>query len=126
MAVVLWSFCALFASLYPLTQLYQFDEDSRRGDRTLALMLGMRGSLIVAGGAAVIAFAMLTWAAAQTRIAPWQWFGLATAAASWSVVLFPWLAAHQRMTPDEHQKGMYAALVAWAITDLAVIAAFAI
>jgi hypothetical protein len=30
------------------------------------------------------------------------------------------------MTPDEHQKGMYAALVAWAITDLAVIAAFAI
>ncbi len=126
MAVVLWSFCALFASLYPLTQLYQFDEDTRRGDRTLALMLGMRGSLIVAAGAAVVAFAMLTWAAAQTHIALWQWLGLAIAAASWSAVLFPWLAAHQRMTPAEHQKGMYAALVAWAITDIAVIAAFAI
>jgi 1,4-dihydroxy-2-naphthoate octaprenyltransferase len=126
MAVVLWSFCALFASLYPLTQLYQFEEDSRRGDRTLALMLGMRGSLIVAAVAAVIAFAMLTWAAAATHVALWQWLGLAIAATAWTAVLFPWLAAHQRMTPAEHQKGMYAALVAWAITDLAVIAAFAV
>jgi len=33
----------LFAGLYPLTQfLYQFEEDQRRGDRTLALILGMR------------------------------------------------------------------------------------
>ena len=27
-------------ALYPLTQLYQFDEDERRGDRTFALILG--------------------------------------------------------------------------------------
>jgi hypothetical protein len=89
-------------------------------------MLGMRGSLIVAAVAAVIAFAMLTWAAAATHVALWQWLGLAIAATAWTAVLFPWLAAHQRMTPAEHQKGMYAALVAWAITDLAVIAAFAV
>ena len=67
MAVVLWSFCALFASLYPLTQLYQFEEDAKRGDRTLALMLGMRGSLLVAIGAAVVAFGMLAWAASRSR-----------------------------------------------------------
>ena len=46
--LVLLGFCPLFAGLYPLTQLYQMEEDRRRGDRTLALMLGMRASLAVA------------------------------------------------------------------------------
>ena len=45
--LVLLAFCPLFAALYPLTQIYQFEEDTRRGDRTLALMLGVRQSLIV-------------------------------------------------------------------------------
>ncbi len=31
--LVLLAFCPLFAGLYPLTQLYQFEEDRRRGDR---------------------------------------------------------------------------------------------
>lgn len=35
--------CYLLAS-YPLTQIYQHDEDSRRGDETLSLMLGIRGT----------------------------------------------------------------------------------
>ena len=39
--IVLLAFCPLFAALYPLTQLYQLDEDARRGDRTLALLLGV-------------------------------------------------------------------------------------
>jgi hypothetical protein len=30
------------------------------------------------------------------------------------------------MNDAQHQRGMYAALVAWAVTDLAVIAAFAV
>ncbi|HUO52161.1 MAG TPA: UbiA family prenyltransferase [Gemmatimonadaceae bacterium] len=125
MAVVLWSFAALFGSLYPLTQLYQFDEDARRGDRTLALMLGMRGSLLVALGAAAVAFGMLAWAAWRAECAPWQWGALAVAAGSWAAVLLPWLARHRTMSAREHQRGMYAALTAWAVTDLAVVAAFA-
>ena len=126
MAVVLWSFCALFASLYPLTQLYQFEEDAKRGDRTLALMLGMRGSLLVAIVAAVVAFGMLGWAAMTSAVRPWQWGTIALAAACWAVVLIPWLLRHSRMTPAEHQRGMYAALGAWAVTDLAAIATFAL
>ncbi len=39
--LVLLAFCPLFAALYPLTQLYQLDEDLRRGDRTLASVIGM-------------------------------------------------------------------------------------
>jgi 4-hydroxybenzoate polyprenyltransferase len=60
--LVLLAFCPLFAGLYPLTQLYQFDEDRRRGDRTLALILGMRASLWVATVSTLLAFALLGWA----------------------------------------------------------------
>jgi lycopene elongase/hydratase (dihydrobisanhydrobacterioruberin-forming) len=54
--LVLFAFCPLFASLYPLTQLYQFEEDRQRGDRTLALILGVRRSLLVAIAAAAAWF----------------------------------------------------------------------
>ncbi len=40
--LVMLAFCPLFASLYPLTQIYQFEEDEARGDRTLALILGLK------------------------------------------------------------------------------------
>jgi len=34
---------------YPLTQVYQHEEDARRGDRTLSLRLGIRGTFVFAG-----------------------------------------------------------------------------
>lgn len=40
--------CLIGAS-YPLTQIYQHEEDSKRGDRTLSLLLGFRGSFIFSG-----------------------------------------------------------------------------
>ncbi|WP_236049981.1 UbiA family prenyltransferase [Hymenobacter negativus] len=43
---------------YPLTQVYQHEEDARRGDRTLSLRLGIRGTFIFA------AIGLLTGAAA--------------------------------------------------------------
>ncbi len=128
--LVLLAFCPLFASLYPLTQLYQFEEDSRRGDRTLALILGMRRSLEVAIAAAVVAFSLFGVAGWQAgwRMADGGWLrgaGLALAATCWAVILLPWLRHHERMTPDQHQRGMYAGLAAWAVTDVVVILGFA-
>ena len=124
--VVLLAFCPLFAALYPLTQLYQFDEDRARGDRTLAILLGMRRSLQVAILTTLLAFALFGWAAWRGGVAPWQAAAIVVALASWLGVLLPWSRRHQAMTPAEHQRGMYAALSAWAVTDLAVIAAFAV
>jgi 4-hydroxybenzoate polyprenyltransferase len=125
-ALVLLSFLPLFASLYPLTQLYQFEEDRQRGDRTLALILGMRRSLLVAAGAALVAFALLGWAAVRSAWAfsgadLFRWAGLVLAAGGWAWVLGRWLARYPRMTPADHQTGMYAALGAWAVTDVVVI-----
>lgn len=125
-ALVLLAFCPLFASLYPLTQLYQFEEDRARGDRTLALILGTRRSLLVAIWAAVLAFGLFLWGGLR---AGWglsggdllRWAGLLLAAGAWAGLLLPWLRNHDRMTPDQQQQGMYAGLRAWAITDVVVI-----
>jgi 4-hydroxybenzoate polyprenyltransferase len=123
-ALVVLAFCPLFAGLYPLTQLYQFDEDRRRGDRTLALILGMRASLVVAIVCTLVAFGLFEWAAlllvpggkAPVLVVPLVF---------WLAVLTRWLAQHQRWGAREHQLGMYRALAAWAVTDLAVLYVFA-
>lgn len=44
---------------YPLTQIYQHREDSRRGDRTLSLLLGIRGTFLFAGSALGLGAALL-------------------------------------------------------------------
>jgi 4-hydroxybenzoate polyprenyltransferase len=126
--LVLLAFCPLFAALYPLTQMYQFEEDARRGDRTLALFLGIRWSLIVALVAMVVAFFLFSLAGARAGWGhgeSWRWLLLGLAAVGWSAVLIPWLVRHARMTSGEHQQGMYRALFAWALTDVAVVLAWA-
>lgn len=128
--LVFAAFAPLFASLYPLTQIYQFEEDRRRGDRTLALMLGERASLLLAIGAAVLAFFLFFLAGAGRGwllVAPgggWRAGLLTLAFACWMVVLIPWAIRCRRMTPDQHQLGMYAALGAWAVTDVAIALGF--
>jgi 4-hydroxybenzoate polyprenyltransferase len=125
-AWALGGFAPLFAALYPLTQLYQLDEDRTRGDRTLALALGVRWSLALSIGATLIAFACFARAARLSAHfggeahAP---FALGAAAALWLTVLIPWLLRSPRMSPEAHKRGMYAALLAWAATDLAVLLA---
>ncbi len=122
--LVLLAFCPLFAGLYPLTQLYQFDEDRRRGDRTLALILGMRASLVVATVSTLLAFALLAWAIVILHVAARGW-ALLPSLALWLAVLSAWLVGHAAWTPQQHQRGMYRALAAWALTDLGVLFVFA-
>jgi 4-hydroxybenzoate polyprenyltransferase len=125
--LVLLGFCPLFAALYPLTQIYQFEEDARRGDRTLARALGPRRSLFVALIAALAAFALFIAAGLQagwSSAEAWRWWLLGLAATGWGLVLFPWLRDCQGMSSREHQRGMYRALFVWALTDLAVVLAW--
>lgn len=125
--VVLLAFCPLFAALYPLTQLYQLEEDSRRGDRTLAVVLGVRRSLDAALAAALVAFGLFVLAALRSAWgsdAAERWLALAVAALAWLLVLLPWRIGAARYAPGEHQRGMYRALGAWAVTDVAVLVAW--
>jgi len=125
--MVLLAFCPLFAALYPLTQIYQLEEDSRRGDRTLALMLGVRRSLFVSLGAVGVAFVLLAlagvrigWGVQDVR----RWLPLALCGVAWGLVLVSWLHRQRRMSARDHQRGMYQALGAWALTDVAVVLAW--
>ena len=125
-AIVLLAFCPLFAALYPLTQLYQLEEDARRGDRTLALILGVRRSLNAALVAATAAFALFAWAGIRSgwsspESGSWRWAALGLALLAWLAVLVPWRWLADRLSPAEHQRRMYHALAAWAVTDLAVV-----
>jgi 4-hydroxybenzoate polyprenyltransferase len=125
--LVLIGFCPLFAALYPLTQIYQYEEDARRGDRTLARTLGLRRSLVVAAGSASLAFALFGGAAVAAGWGAadgWRWPALGLAAVAWALVLLPWVKRHAVMTTQEHQRGMYRALLAWAVTDLVVVLAW--
>jgi 4-hydroxybenzoate polyprenyltransferase len=127
--LVLLAFCPLFASLYPLTQLYQLEEDSRRGDRTLAVVLGLRRSLDASIAAAAVAFALFAAAAWKTgwllsTAGLWRAGALGFAALAWALVLLPWRARYGKLRPDQHQGRMYLALAAWAVTDIAVVLDF--
>ena len=122
--LVLLAFCPLFAGLYPLTQLYQFDEDRRRGDRTLALILGMRASLMVATLSTLLAFGLLAWAMVLLHVGA-KGFTLLLPLVLWLAVLVPLLMDFARWSPKQHQRGMYRALAAWAVTDLTVLFVFA-
>ena len=125
-AWTLGGFAPLFAALYPLTQLYQLDEDRARGDRTLALALGLRASLVLSIGAVLIAFACFANAARPASRSTGALQGLvllALAAALWLAILSRWVVRAPGMTPLAHKRGMYAALLAWAATDVAVVLA---
>jgi 4-hydroxybenzoate polyprenyltransferase len=123
--LVLLAFCPLFAALYPLTQLYQLEEDIRRGDRTLASALGVERSLDAAIGAAIIAFLLFVvagaWAGWRLPQDTWRWTALVVAAVAWGAVLVPWRVRAAKLTPADHQRGMYQALAAWAVTDVIVV-----
>ena len=122
--LILVGFCFLFAALYPLTQIYQYEEDARRGDRTLAGTLGPQRSLVVSVICAALAFLLFGWAArvAWPGLAQgWRWVLLGCAALAWCGVLIPWTLRSGVMSPRQHQQGMYRALVAWAVTDLVIV-----
>ncbi len=128
--MVLVSFALLFGALYPLTQIYQLEEDRRRGDRTLASVLGLDRSLLLSILTAVLAFILFGGAGAASG---WgggmnglsRWAALAAAAGAWSMVLLPWWRRRADLDASAHQGGMHRALAAWAITDMAVLFAWA-
>jgi 4-hydroxybenzoate polyprenyltransferase len=128
--LIMIGFAALFGALYPLTQLYQIEEDARRGDRTFAIALGAARSLSVALGLTVAAFALMGWAAVRsawwsgTDTAP-RVLGLLAALIAWLLVVLPWRLQIARLTSRDQQRRMYQALAAWAVTDAAVLFAWA-
>jgi len=114
-------FAFLFASLYPMTQIYQVAEDSRRGDRTLVIQVGVGRSLILALLVALIAHGCF---AAGVLALGRPMLPLALSLLGWIGLLIPWLMKWKTMTDQQHEAGMYWGLGAWAITDLSLLFLF--
>jgi 1,4-dihydroxy-2-naphthoate octaprenyltransferase len=112
----------LFGAFYPMTQIYQIPEDSARGDRTLAIMLGPRGSLRFALALEFMALAChlagLVWGAPNlTRLLLASALVLVSGIA-WILFTAEWL----RQIPSYPAKrGMYRALWLWALSDVATV-----
>jgi len=110
-------FAILFASIYPLTQIYQMEDDARQGVCTLAVKMGRRGSLIMATVAAAVALTCLALGImARHPETPLRGIlPLVLPVTMWMRVLLPHLVSGG-LACDK--KTMYAGLRAWAITDL--------
>lgn len=111
-------FAFLFATLYPMTQIYQVAEDSRRGDRTLVIQVGVGRSLALALVAAFLAHGCFVFGLGAMGRPTWF---LVPSLAAWLAVLLPWLKGWRTWTDSRHEAGMYWGLGAWAVTDLSLL-----
>ncbi len=110
----------MMAALYPLTQIYQIDEDRERGDHTFAQRLGIRASLRVAFVTACAATVMLTgslFAAAGPTAA-----GVAVAAlAPWITFITRWMRSATALTSAGHGRSLYRVGNAYILAEIAII-----
>ncbi len=112
-------FAFLFATLYPMTQIYQVAEDSRRGDYTLVIRVGVGRSLWLALVAALVAHGCFLAGILPLGRTPLY---LLPSLLGWLAVLAPWLRGWRTWTNSRHEAGMYWGLGAWAVTDLNMLA----
>jgi 4-hydroxybenzoate polyprenyltransferase len=111
-------FAFLFGALYPMTQIYQIEEDRARGDRTLVIKLGEARSLWLATSLAVVAH---LWFASGLLRGGHDPRPLILSLAAWLGVVLPWLLHWKAWSPRQHEAGMYRGRVAWAITDVSLL-----
>jgi len=113
-------FAFLFGALYPLTQIYQNEEDNRRGDRTLTLWLGTDKALALSMGFSLVAFLWFIWGTLHN-------FGysilLLLNLLVWLVLLYHWQRRLLTMSRLDHKKFMYVFLGLWPLTDLIIVGA---
>lgn len=127
-AILLAGFALLFGALYPLTQLYHLGADTTRGDRTLAAALGITRTFRLAFAMAVLAMAGFAAAGViggPAARSPTGWIVPALGVPAWSAALIPWWNRRSGLEAAGHQRMMIRCFLAWALTDLAVLLAFA-
>ena len=117
------AFALLFGSLYPLTQIYQIDEDRRRLDRTLCTALGVKPSLWLAIALAILAAGSMAMGLLQ-RGTGWALILPAAAMTAWLVHLVMWQAREPGLDCENQEKKMYRALTLWAAVDACLVAAW--
>lgn len=119
---VMLAFFFFFVGFYPTTQIYQMEEDQKRGDLTIALALGKKKALWLCILGIIIGSIFIS--IEVLRNPNLRIVGLLAAVIAWAVVLVPWLRNHDNVNTKYEKRRFYMALTAWAITDVAVAVAF--
>jgi len=114
-------FGLLFGSLYPLTQIYQVQQDLQRGDRTMASALGVKAALAAALALGIAASASLLAGILTTESGSFPVI-LVGGLSLWLVHLLWWWLHTDSMDDAQHEKGMYRALGLWALVDITLLA----
>jgi 4-hydroxybenzoate polyprenyltransferase len=117
------AFFFFFAGFYPLSQIYQMEEDQQRGDRTTALFLGKKRALLFSAAGVGIGFLFLIIETIR-RFPGLRSIGLLLALGAWVAVLLHWIRRYDLVDTAFEKRRFYLALYAWAVTDLAVALAF--
>jgi 4-hydroxybenzoate polyprenyltransferase len=119
--VTIAAFC-LLAAWYPPTQFYQMEEDRRRGDRNLSLVIGKRNGLILASVGMLAGFAFL-----GVEIALRYWglraIGVGLAFLLWAAVLVHWWSCWREADVLYERTGMYRLVWAFAVTQAGILVA---
>lgn len=121
---VVLGFVFLFAAFYPLTQIYQMEEDRQRGDKTLALLLNKPKVFHFAGAAVLIGFIFFVTEALTPAFSA-RSIGIVVSLSLWAVLLIHWLKNHATVDIVYEKRGFYRALWIWALTDISIVLAFA-
>jgi lycopene elongase/hydratase (dihydrobisanhydrobacterioruberin-forming) len=116
----IFGFGLLFGSLYPATQIYQVHDDRLRGDRTLASAMGIKPSLVLAGALALAASTALLVGIYQRDGSPTPYF-LLGGLGLWMIHIFWWWLRTGSMSNAQHERGMYRALLLWALIDATLL-----
>jgi 4-hydroxybenzoate polyprenyltransferase len=121
---VVLGFMFLFAGFYPLTQIYQMEEDRERGDVTLAVRLDKRNALRFATGAVVIGFIFFVGETAA-RYLELRSLGILFSLFLWGIFLIDWYKKYAEADIAYEKRGFYKALWIWAVTDISIVLAMA-
>lgn len=123
-SAIVWlsfAFAFLFGAFYPMTQIYQMQDDMDKGDRTLAVLFGTRRVLALSIGLVIASGLCQAAAAWSIQMYLWGYIAMLCSSGAWIVFTIDWL---RRSEGYPSQKGMYRALKLWAISDIVVIFAF--
>lgn len=82
----------LLWSAYPLSQVYQHREDSRRGDQTLSLRLGIVGTFVFSSVWFLVSGVAFAWYFMVFREQPWALWGFLAAMAPVTVYFMVWFS----------------------------------
>ncbi|MCX7766925.1 MAG: UbiA family prenyltransferase [Candidatus Sumerlaeia bacterium] len=115
------AFAFLFAGFYPLTQIYQYRYDNRRGDATFTVWLTPRRALNFSIVAIILAFAFFFTGIISGGDSFFSYFLLSMCLALWLELLLRW---RTNFNVFPHKSGMYHALYLWGLTDISIILIF--